>query len=190
MTEAGTRQEWLAEADRLSTQPIRPDGRCGQGLRCWLIYHLMSRSWRHATRGIESKTQPYRRAHDAPCGLSNQPEEAQTRRGTVWLDEDLRIAGQAAPSRQSERRLAVPIDGHGVQHYPTEGVDGVIGIETGKNRVPTLEARAHTERWRRSRRVPTPLTIGRNDRSQTPIAQSQSAHAESAFPQHCFSTGC
>ena len=62
--------------------PTRPDGRCGQGLRCWLIYHLMSRSWRHATRGIESKTQPYRRAHDAPCGLSNQPEEAQTRRGT------------------------------------------------------------------------------------------------------------
>ena len=179
-------------ADMLSTQPIRPGQTVGADKGYDVGSFITSCRDLGVTPHVASKVRPScidgRTTRHAGYQISQRKRKRVEE--PVWLDGDLRIADQAALSRQRERRLAVPIDGRGVQHYPTEGVDGVIGIETGKNRVPTLEARAHTGRWRRSRRLPTPLTIGGNDRSQTPIAQSQSAHAESAFPQHCFSTGC
>src|SRR4029450_686894 len=56
-----------------------------------------------------------RRTNDATRWLCDQSAEAETRRRSLWVDEDDRAVAEAAPSWRPDGRLDFPLRGGGLQ---------------------------------------------------------------------------
>jgi transposase len=103
-----------------------------QGLRRRELRGGRPRPGRHAPRGAEAPRECDRRPHDATRRLRNQSAEAEAGRTGVGLDEDGRLAAQAAASRRGACGLGAYLYRHGVQPDTHAQPGGDVSLTGGE----------------------------------------------------------